>query len=469
MNEKKTRSSFTGSIGFVLAAAGSAVGLGNLWRFPYLAAKNGGGLFIVVYIVLALTFGFTLMTTEIAIGRKTGLSSISAYKSLDKRFGFLGYIAAIVPLLILPYYSVIGGWVCKYAFTYLTGQGKETTADGYFSSFITSDFAPILWFLLFVALTSAVVFLGVDKGIEKASRYLMPTLIILIIGISIYSLTLSFTDSMGNTRTALQGLKIYLVPDFTGMTVSRFLRVVLDAMGQMFYSMSIAMGILVTYGSYTKKDTNLVTSVNQIEIFDTGVALLAGMIMIPAVFTFQGTDGLTAVGPSLLFISMPKVFAAMGGIGNFIGTLFFILVIFAALTSSISLMEAIVSMAMDKLLFSRKKSCITILISCLVIGLITCFGYTLWYFELALPNHTVGQILDVLDYFTNSLLMPIVAIATCILVGFIVKPKAVVDEVKLGNRKFDREKLYIVVVKYIAPVLLLIILLQAFGTFDFLG
>ncbi len=461
-NTEKKRGSFTGSLGFVLAAAGSAVGLGNLWRFPYLAAKNGGGLFLLVYVVLALTFGFALMTTEIAIGRKTKLSPIKAYSAIDKRFGFLGYIASFVPMIIFPYYCVIGGWVAKYMTDYMVGRGMETVKDGYFTGFITSNFAPIFWCAVFMAISALVVFFGVDKGIEKISKILMPTLLLLIVGIAIFTLTIK-----GPNGTALEGLKIYFVPDFTGITVGKFFNILIDAASQIFYSMSIAMGIMITYGSYTHKETNLVKSVNQIELCDTGVALVAGMIMVPVVFAFQGQAGLEASGPSLLFVSLPKVFEAMGFIGNFVGVAFFLLVVFAALTSSISLFEAIVSVAMDKFSWSRKKSCGIALSISAILALLVCLGYNVMYFEVDLPNAANVQLLDIFDYVSNNIIMPIVAFLTCILIGWVVKTKTVTDEIKLNGEKFGREKLFVIMIKYVAPIFLVLIfaspILSAFG------
>jgi len=460
---EKERSSFTGKIGFVLAAAGSAVGLGNLWRFPYLAAKDGGGIFLFVYIILALTFGFTLMTTEIALGRRTRHSCIKAYGDANKKFGFLGPIASIVPILIFPYYCVIGGWVTKYTADYLTGNGINAVADGYFTGFITSVQSPIIWFLVFMGITSVVVFLGVEKGIEKISKILMPALCIIIVAIAVFSLTLKDEES---GRTAIDGVKIYLIPDFSGITIGKFLRIVLDAMAQMFYSMSLAMGIMITYGSYSKRDTNLVSSVNQIEIFDTTIAILAGLIIVPTVFTFSGQEGLQTAGPGLLFVALPKIFAQMGAIGDIVGALFFVLVLFAALTSSISLLEANVSVLMDSFKMNRKVASVISVIIALVVGLVVCLGYNIWYFDYTLPNGSVGQILDILDYFTNNLLMPIVALLTCVLVGWVVGSKYIVDEAKLNGEKFGREGLYIFMVKWVAPLLLCIILISSFGVFD---
>ena len=464
MEGKDKRSSFTGSIGFVLAAAGSAVGLGNIWIFPYLAAKGGGGVFLLCYLVLALTFGFALLTTEIAIGRKTGLSPLSAYGELSKKWKWIGVLACLIPMLIMPYYSAIGGWILKYLAAFVSGNAAATTADGYFTGFITSRWEPVIWFLIYLAATSVVVYKGVNKGIEALSKVLMPILLLLIIGIACFSLTLKHTDAAGVTRTGLEGFKVYAIPNFEGMTFRSFINVLMDAMGQLFYSISVAMGIMITYGSYVKKETNLVKSVNQIEFFDTIVAFLAGLMIVPAVYTFMGMEGMGA-GPSLMFVSLPKVFAAMGGMGAVVGIAFFVMVVFAALTSSVSIMEAIVACVMDKFRMERHKAVISVALLTLVLGLVVCFGYNIFYFELTLPNGSVAQVLDVMDYISNYVLMPVVAIATCILIGWIVKPKTVIDEVTLGGVKFGRERLYVVMVKYVTPVMLLFLLMQSLGVF----
>lgn len=462
MEQKETRSNFTGQIGFVLAAAGSAVGLGNIWRFPYLAAKDGGGLFLLCYLILAVTFGFALLTTEVAIGRKTRQSPLTAYKQLNSKWGFIGILSCLVPVIILPYYCEIGGWVIKYLSLYLTGNGAAAAEDGYFTSFITTETEPIIWFVLFLAATVFIVYRGVNKGIENSSKIIMPILFLLIIAIAIYSLTLSYTDENGTTRTALEGLKIYVVPDFSGLTLGKFFSILMDAMGQLFFSISVAMGIMIAYGSYSKKETNLNKAINQIEICDTLVAFLAGLMIVPAVYTFMGTEGMSA-GPGLMFVSLPKVFSAMGTAGNLVGLAFFLMVAFAAVTSSVSVLEAIVSSMMDFFKFSRTKSAIIIGIETLIVGICICLGYNVFYFELPLPNGTVGQLLDLFDYISNNCLMPLVALLTCILVGWAVKPKTVIDEVTYGGYKFPREKLYVVMIKYIAPLLLAILLLQSLG------
>ncbi len=461
MSEKK-RGNFSGTIGFVLAAAGSAVGLGNIWRFPYLAAKDHGGVFILCYIILALTFGFALLTTEIAIGRKTKQSPLTAYGKIHKKWKGIGVLACLVPIIILPYYCAIGGWVIKYFTIFVTGKGSMAAGDKYFTEYIKGQTEPIFWMGVFLALTAIVVFSGVNKGIEKYSKILMPLLLVLIIGISVYSLTISHTDSNGVTRTGLEGLKIYLIPDFTGISLKDFFVILMDAMGQLFFSISVAMGIMIAYGSYVKKDVNLMKSINQIEIFDTVVALLAGLMIVPAVFTFMGKEGMSA-GPGLMFVSLPKVFAAMGKAGPVVGILFFLMVIFAAVTSAVSVMEAIVSSIMDGFHLSRRKSAALVTIYGLVGAVVVCLGYNVLYFEWRLPNGTVGQVLDVLDYISNNCLMPLVALLTCILVGWVVKPETIIDEVCHGGYRFSRKKLYIAMMKVLAPILLFVLLIQSIG------
>lgn len=439
----KKRGSFSNKMGFVLAAAGSAVGLGNLWRFPYLAAKYGGGIFLLVYLILAVTLGFTLMITEIAIGRKTGLSAIGAFKALDKRFNFVGYLACVVPFIITPYYCVIGGWVVKYFAAFLTGQGSAAAGDEYFNGFISQATAPVFWFALYILLTAVVVIFGVEKGIEKASRIMMPLLIVLIIGVSIFCIT---------RPGAGAGVKYYMLPDFSRFSATT----VLAAMGQLFYSMSLAMGIMITYGSYMKKDSSLEQSVRQIEIFDTVVAFLAGLMIIPSVFVFSGGDeAALGKGPSLMFVTLPKVFESMS-FGGVIGAAFFLLVLFAALTSSISLMETNVSIVRDKFGWSRKKSTLIITLYVLILGSIVSLGFG----PLSFIKIIGLGLLDFFDFLSNSVLMPIVAILTCVCIGHFIGSKTVEDEVEI-NGPFKVKKFYRIMLKWIAPICLVLILIFA--------
>lgn len=479
MKEKK--SSFTGSLGFVLAAAGSAVGVGNIWRFPYLCAKDGGGVFLIVYLVLVLTFGFVLLTTDIAIGRSTKQNALKAFGTLHPKWKFVGYLTFLVPALIMTYYSVIGGWITKYFCMYLvpktsmvsdglvSGTHAESVStvtalaqDNYFTSFITSKVSPIVFMLIFLALTAWIVYRGVEKGIEKFSKFVMPGLIILILGIAIFSLTLSKQDANGTVRTGLQGLKVYLYPDFSGMTVKRFLGIVLDAMSQLFFSLSVSMGIMVTYGSYVKNDVNLNKSINQIEFFDTAVAFLAGMMIIPAVFVFLGTDGMSS-GPSLIFISLTKVFASMGFAGRIVGIAFFLMLGFAALTSCVSVMETLVANCMEIFHKSRKQMCSMVAIYSLITAVLICLGYNVLYFDITLPNGSSAQLLDVVDYISNSFLMPFISLLTSILIGWVIGPKYIIKEVQRNGERYRRAKLYSFMIRYVVPIVMFILFLVSTG------
>ncbi len=459
---EKKKSNFTGQLGFVMAAAGSAVGVGNLWRFPYLAAKDGGGLFILIYLALVLTFGFTLLTSDIAIGRRTKESAIEAYAKMSKKWKFLGILTFFVPVIIMTYYAVIGGWITKYAVVYLTGQAQAAAADGYFTSFITSPVAPVVYGLLFMAVTSVIVYAGVEGGIERVSRYMMPVLFVLVIAIAIYSLTIRSTDASGETRTGIQGLIYYLTPHLEGLTLKRFLQILLDAMSQLFFSLSVSMGIMITYGSYVKDDVDLNKSVNQIEFFDTGVALLAGAMIIPAVYVFSGIDGMSA-GPSLMFVSLPKIFAAMGKIGTVVGLLFFITAIFATLTSCISVLESIVANCMEIFHADRKRTTLILTVIYLAATAVIALGYSVFYFEAQLPNGSTAQLLDIMDYISNSVMMPFIALLSTVLIGWIVTPDYVIDEMERSGHAFRRKKLYTVMIRYVAPVMMLILFLQSTG------
>lgn len=450
---------FTGKIGYVMAAAASAVGLGNIWRFPYLCAKYGGGIFLLVYLILVATFGYTLLVSETMIGRMSKKSPIGAYKDLTARrshstgskvfAGVGGWVNALVPFLICPYYCVIGGWITKYFIEYCRNSVKVMANDDYFGGFIGKTAQPEIYFIVFLVLTLAIILLGVQKGVERFSKMMMPALIVLAIVVSIYSCT---------RPGASVGLKYLFVPnfhEFSMMTVA-------SALGQLFYSLSIAMGIMITYGSYTDDSMDVDQSVGQIEIFDTLIAILAGLMIIPAIFAFSGGDPkVLQSGPSLMFVTLPKVFNSMG-LGMAAGIVFFLLVLFAALTSAISLAETCVATLQDELHWSRLKSTLIFAIYAAVIGTCCVFGYSIW------SDFTIGgfQILDFLDFITNSIMMPFGAFFTCILVFHFVTVKKMDEEIELAS-KFKRKKIYNFNVKYLCPIGLAIIfassVLNAFG------
>lgn len=429
-----------------MSAAGASVGLGNIWRFPYLAAKYGGGIFLLIYILLALTFGYSMIVAETSIGRMTGKSPVGAFHSFGKAkwLSFGGWINAIIPILIVPYYSVIGGWVIKYLFEYMTGHAGTVAADGYFSSFISSGAATEICFLIFVFITLAIIFAGVRNGIERVSKFMMPVLVVLSVIIAVYSVS---------RPGAMAGVKYFLIPNvenFSWMTV-------VSAMGQMFYSLSIAMGILITFGSYMKKDVSIEGSTKNVEIFDTAIAIMAGLMIIPAVFAFSGGDpDALQAGPALMFITLPKVFANMG-FGTAAGILFFLLVLFAAVTSSIALTESAVSTFEDELGWNRKKATLVLAAIMVSLGSLSCLGYG------PLANVTIigMQFLDFFDFLTNSVMMPIAAIMICLLVSRAAGIKAVEAEVLHGEVTFRRKKIFCVMIKYICPIFAAIILISS--------
>ncbi len=462
LKHKHKKHGFTGQLGFVMAAAGSAVGVGNLWRFPYLAAKDGGGLFILIYLILTFTFGFTLLTSDIAIGRRTGKNSINAYKEMSPKWKFLGILTFLVPVLIMTYYAVIGGWIVRYIVVYLTGQGQAAAQDSFFTDFITSPGQATLYAVLFMLFTAWIVFNGVEKGIEKYSRILMPVLLVMIVAIAIFALTLKHTDADGVTRTGLQGLAVYLTPNFKGLTLRRLMQILLDAMSQIFFSLSVSMGIMITYGSYIKKDVDVNTSIHQIEVFDTGVALLAGMMIIPSIFVFEGVEGMSA-GPGLMFVSLPKVFASMTHLGRAAGLAFFIMAAFAALTSCVSVLETITANCMEIFHTKRKPTTIVLTIIYMIASIVIALGYSTFYIELPLPNGSIGQILDLMDYISNSFMMPFISMLSAILIGWVVGPDWIIEEVEFGGRKFGLRKLYAVMIRYIVPVIMFILFLQSTG------
>jgi len=444
--KKGNRGSFSGKIGFVLSAAGASVGLGNIWRFPYLCAKYGGGIFLIVYIVLALTFGYTMIVAETAIGRATSKSPVGAFRDLshNKIMGLGGWINAIIPILIVPYYSVIGGWVCKYLFEYIRADVNEIASDTFFVDFITNGYDAEFWFIVFTILVLFVIYKGVENGIERVSKFVMPILVVLAIIICIYSVT---------RPGAFSGVKYLFIPNFKHFSIMT----IVTAMGQMFYSLSIAMGILITFGSYVKKEVSIEESTKQVEIFDTAIAIMASLMIIPAVFAFSGGDESTLnAGPSLMFITMPKIFASMG-FGRIIGILFFALVLFAAVTSAIALTESAVSTFEDEFKWSRKFGTNVMAVIMVVLGSLSSLGNG----PLANVKIIGMQFLDFFDFLTNSVMMPIAAFATCILITKFMTVERLEAEVEQENHQFKRKAVFSFMIKFLCPLFVVIILISA--------
>lgn len=438
---------FSNRMGFILATAGAAVGLGNIWRFPYLAAEYGGGIFLLIYLLLVVTLGFTIMITEIAIGRSTGCGVLGAFAKISRKWRFIGYLSLMVPCIILPYYSVIGGWVMKYGFEFITGGGTgiASNAEGFFAAFTGSIASPIFWSVLFILITAVIMLFGVKKGIERTSRVLMPVLFVMLIGLAIYCICMP---------GGLDGLAYCLYPDFSKFSFEA----VVAAMGQLFYSLTLGFGVMITYGSYLAKKENLEKSVHIIEIFDTGVAVLAGLLIVPAAFVFSGgSPESLGAGPGLMFEALPQVFETFPG-GDIVGALFFICVFFAALTSAICMYEVPVAALMEKFSIRRPAAVGIVTVFSIAVAVFVCLGYNVLDF-VAIAGY---NIFGMLDFFANSLLLPVVAILTCLLIGWIVKPKVVIDEIEDGGHVFKMKKIYLFVLKYFAPVAITLILLSNF-------
>lgn len=442
------KSGFSGKLGFVLAASGSAVGLGNLWRFPYLAAQYGGGIFILCYVLLAVFFGITLLTLEIGIGRNTGKSVIGAFTKLNKKFTWLGYFSVIIPLLIVPYYCVIGGWVLKYAVSFIIGSdglvGAGSTPEmtgNFFNSFVSSSYEPLIFFIIFATITVLIVSFGVKNGIENMSKILMPILAILAVFLMIYVLC---------QDNSVKGLKYIFVPDFSDFSFNT----ILAALGQLFYSMSIGMCIMITYGSYMKKDVSIKSSATQIAVFDSAFAFVASLIIIPAVFAFgSGSEALQKDGPALMFIQLTNVFNALPG-GRVIGVIFFVLVFFAAVTSSISLVEAIIAVLCENKKLRRSMACIIVFGVIFVFGALSSLGFGV----LSEINIAGKGILDCFDFLANNILIPIAAICTCVFAGWFIDKNIIPKEIGIDKNK--RSNAYFnVIVKFVAPICIFVILI----------
>ena len=446
------RASWSGSVAFVLAAAASAIGLGNLWRFPYLAARYGGGVFIAVYLALSLTLGFTLLITEIAIGRYSRQSQLTAFRALGHpRWNFLGVLSTIVPLFILPYYNVIGGWVIKYFTAYLklvAGGGGLENPQGFFDSFIAAPWDPFVCMAIFTAVSCAVIVMGVKNGIEKANLVMMPILLLMAVGLAVYVALLP---------GAGEGIRFYLIPDFS--SCDNLGKVILGAMGQMFYSLSLAMGIMITYGSYMRRCDSVPKASVRIVAADTFVAILSGFMIIPVVVMFAAKSGggraAIDAGPGLMFVTLPKVFASLGAAGAWVGFLFFVLVLFAAFTSAISMTEACVAAVCDFFRIRRNAAVAAVMLWTVVLGSLSAFGYGRWavFKPFGLPA---------LDFFDSSMnvLTPIVAALICAFVGWVLHPKRILAECQRDGSAVGFRFFYAVMVRFVAPLLVLAILIS---------
>lgn len=433
----ETRENFSGKTGFILAAAASAVGLGNIWRFPTVAAEHGGGTFLIVYILVTLFFGTMLMITEVALGRHTRKSALHAYGQLDKRGKLIGIVSTIIPVMIMPYYCVVGGWVVGYFAA--ACMGTDMTAASAFGDF-TGSWLAVLAFLAFVAISFYVLYRGVSKGIETVNKIFMPALLIMLVCLTVYML---IQPGIG------EGLGAYLGFDWGKLNGE----LILAAIGQSFYSLSLAMGIMIAYGSYMKKDTDIERTVMSIGVIDILVAFLAGLFIVPAVFN----GGSVAGGPGLIFQTLPNIFAGIP-FGEVIAVLFYAIVLIAAATSAISIGETIIASLRDVLNISRTRSLAITALFTTIAGTLVCLGFG----PLSGMKIFGMGAFDILDFLTNSVLMPLTAIGMCIFVGHIIGNKVIQDEVKESS-EFKTMRIHSVMIKWVCPIALSLILLSGLG------
>lgn len=449
MLEKQKRSKgFTSKFGFLMATVGSAVGLGNLWSFPYRVGDGGGAAFVFIYIIMVCLVGVIAMIGEFVIGKRSGCNVIDTYGGISKYAKWLGYLGVVVPFLILCYYQVIGGWSIKYMVDYIGGvgvAGGSTGVGDMFGQFTTSVGMPVLYLFLFAMIVAIIVLFGVNKGIEKASKILMPALFVCLLVVVIKGLTLP---------NAMLGLEFLFKPDFSKVNGST----ILSALGQVFFSMSLGMGINVAYGSYMKNNMDIGKSAVMVGVMDTFIALLAGMAIFPAVFSF-GLE--PTAGPGLLFVVLAEVFASMGPVaGRLFGAIFFMLVILAATTSSIALLEVPVQFICERFHINRK------LASMCIAGIVFGIGAFI-AMSFGVPSLQVEgvDLLTLFDSVTNKLILPVTAASTCLLVGYVVKPKNLMDDLGADtNARRVLFKIWGFLIRYVTPVGILCVL--CIGVFE---
>ncbi len=431
----KTKNQWASKLGFIMATAGAAIGLGNLWKFPYLMGRNGGFPFLIAYLFFIVILGLPVMITEMSLGRKTRHDPVQAYRDIDPHAGIVGIFGVLAAFIILSYYSVIGGWIIKYIVSYGTTMAAPADFDGFISS---SE--PVLWHFVFMAITTGVCYFGIS-GIEKASKIMMPLLFVLLLVIIGRSVTLP---------GAGKGLAFMFAPDFSKFTLNS----VSGALGQVFYSLSLCMGITITYGSYLSEKENIPRSCLSVAGLDTLIAILAGIAIFPAVFAFNLEPG---QGPGLIFGTLPKVFSAIAG-GSIFACLFFILVFFAAVTSAIALLEVSVSFAIDTMKLSRKKATLMIGTAIFLLGIPSALSFGALG-QVQILNYSV---FDFVGMLTDNILLPLGGLTMCYYVGWKWHPEYLVDEIERDGFPFKVKKMWIVCIRYLTPILVGIVTLTGF-------
>lgn len=452
------RSQWASNLGFILAAAGSAVGLGNIWKFPGKAAANGQGAFLICYILIVALIGFPVMLAELSIGRSTQKNVVGAFRQLDKRWSFAGGIGVVTLFVILSYYAVVGGWVMKYVWVYMSGADFGAFGSGdirfsaYFADFISKPGEPLIWGAVFLGLCIYVVVHGVSQGIERMSKLLMPGLFLLLAGVVAYALTLD---------GAVDGLKFMLEikpSSFNGNTV-------VAALGQAFFSLSVGMGIMVTYGSYVPKTENLAKSAVYICVLDTLVAIMAGLAIIPVVYITAGPEGM-GMGGGFAFMALPQVFSRLPG-GVFFGFTFFLLLFLAALTSAVSILESCVAWITEEFHVGRLKATLALVIPMSLLSA----GYSLSQgaIDIKLPCFDFANGIQmipmnaVMEKFTDNLMIPLGALCFCLFAGWVWGVKHAAGEIEASGHTFRFKKAWGILVRFVAPAVIAVILYFTVG------
>lgn len=448
MEVKEHRGQWSSKFGFIMAAAGSAVGLGNLWKFPYLAGRHGGGIFLIVYLIIIVFLGYSMTLAEMSIGRNTKLNQYNAYRKINKKWGPVGFLGIATPFLILSFYCVVGGWVMKYLWEYIVA-GSIANPGNYFGDYVATLSGPIIWHLLFLLITLVIVIGGVSGGIEKASTIMMPALLVFLVILAIRTVTLP---------GAGEGIAFYLNPDFSKFNMETWVA----AMGQAFFSLSMGMGIMVTYGSYLKGNEDLSENAVIIPVLDTLVAILAGFVIIPATISF-GFD--VGQGPGLLFGTLPEIFNQLP-LGRLFAILFFLLVLFAALSSSISLLEVPVSWTNDNFGWSRKKSVVfwSILVAAIGIAASLSMGPILGDFKIFIFSADGQNIFDFLDYLTSNFMLPLGGFLLCMFIIFAWGFDNAIAEIQKGSKSnFRAAKFWKISIMILVPIMLIVVFLSQLG------
>lgn len=446
-----SRTQFKSKFGIIMASVGSAVGLGNIWRFPYEAGQNGGAAFIIIYILCVLVLGIPTLMAEMTMGRMTQTNSARAFRKMTQNpvFSKVGYLGVLACVLIMGFYTVVAGWTFEYMWEAVSGTMTDLSAEQFtanFNSFVVSPFRPLFWTILMVVLTHLIILGGVQKGIERAAKWMMPMLFLLLVVLCVYSVMLPGASA---------GLEFLFKPDFSKITSE----VVLSAMGQAFFSLSLGAGVMITYASYFDKDVNIPRTATTVALLDTSVAFLAGILIFPAVFTF-GIE--PTQGPNLVFVTLPNIFAQLP-MGSVLAFAFFLLLALASITSLISLHQVVTAYVAEEFKLSNRKA--ALVVSCTIAVLAVLCSLSLG----VLNDIRVGGLcmFDLMDYVTAKIMMPLGSLLLCLFLGWKVEKSKIINEItNYGTLRWRLAKTFVVMLKYVVPILVALVFINELGLFE---